>query len=328
MSTTPTNPNEKTAEVPQETRNILNKGLWGKVVNFGITLMGYYGEESTRIRQSQSLYRSIEFQSTKPLFINALGLETSFQSTQQLIMLHTWMIHKQLLKKGKGGRLLQEEIFDTLWDDTMRRIRSTGVHELTVNKHLRDVQKWSFGACVSYDHGVSITDDKDFELGSALWRNLFASKPTADEGKVYAVAKYVRKTLDMLDTVSKEDLYSGAIPWCVPPTHKLSAAEVEELSVDHRQKGKWRKAMAVDGRWFWWNLETRESAWEIPSASNNEKEGEMKSGEASSSATASSSSPPPAPSSSASNNKVDVKKTEAQPPIAPSPSSSSPSSSL
>jgi hypothetical protein len=49
-----------------------------------------------------------------------------------LLVLHVWMIHKRLLKEGKPGLLVQEALFDELWDNTSNRIRGQGVNELSV----------------------------------------------------------------------------------------------------------------------------------------------------------------------------------------------------
>ena len=64
------------------------------------------------------------------------------------------MIHNRLRHSGEAGKLLQEALFDRCWEDTVKRIRALGVQELTVNKHLRETQTFSFGAAVAYDHGL------------------------------------------------------------------------------------------------------------------------------------------------------------------------------
>ena len=38
-----------------------------------------------------------------------------------LLVLHVWMVHKRLLTEGKRGLLVQESLFDTLWDNTSDR---------------------------------------------------------------------------------------------------------------------------------------------------------------------------------------------------------------
>lgn len=49
-----------------------------------------------------------------------------------LLVLHVWMVHKRLLPEGKPGLLIQEALFDELWEDTCNRIRGQGVVELSV----------------------------------------------------------------------------------------------------------------------------------------------------------------------------------------------------
>jgi len=46
-------------------------------------------------------------------------------------------------------------------------IRTLGVPELTVNKHLKETQTFSFGAALAYDHGLQ--ENKD-ALAGALYR--------------------------------------------------------------------------------------------------------------------------------------------------------------
>ena len=55
-----------------------------------------------------------------------------FRSTHMLLVTHVWMCHHRLLKEGKRGLLVQESLFDQLWDDTCNRIYKRGVPEISV----------------------------------------------------------------------------------------------------------------------------------------------------------------------------------------------------
>ena len=48
-------------------------------------------------------------------------------------MVHVWMMHKRLITEGKDGLLVQEALFDELWEDTANRIRGQGINELSVS---------------------------------------------------------------------------------------------------------------------------------------------------------------------------------------------------
>lgn len=67
------------------------------------------------------------------LFLGGL-VGTDFRSKQVLLMIHIWILHKRLISDGKDGLLLQEALFDALWEDTSNRIRGQGVNELSVRK--------------------------------------------------------------------------------------------------------------------------------------------------------------------------------------------------
>jgi cytochrome b pre-mRNA-processing protein 3 len=76
--------------------------------------------------------------------------------------MHLWFLHKRLISDkadNHAALLVQEELFDIFWDDTQKRIREQGVAELTVNKHLNDVQQYTFQHLTHYDHTFS-----EFEL--------------------------------------------------------------------------------------------------------------------------------------------------------------------
>lgn len=44
-----------------------------------------------------------------------------------------WMLHRRLIMLGGEGTLLDEALYDELWEETSRRIRALGVGEMSVN---------------------------------------------------------------------------------------------------------------------------------------------------------------------------------------------------
>jgi hypothetical protein len=44
------------------------------------------------------------------------------------------MIHRRLILEGKEGKRAQEGLFDLLWEDTSKRLRTLAVPELSVRK--------------------------------------------------------------------------------------------------------------------------------------------------------------------------------------------------
>lgn len=56
-----------------------------------------------------------------------------FRSKQIMLMVHIWMMHKKLISEGDDGHVVQECLFDELWEDTSNRIRGAGINELSVS---------------------------------------------------------------------------------------------------------------------------------------------------------------------------------------------------
>eukprot|EP00512_Aurantiochytrium_limacinum_P005210 CAMPEP_0171498392 /NCGR_PEP_ID=MMETSP0958-20121227/7824_1 /TAXON_ID=87120 /ORGANISM="Aurantiochytrium limacinum, Strain ATCCMYA-1381" /LENGTH=300 /DNA_ID=CAMNT_0012032785 /DNA_START=326 /DNA_END=1228 /DNA_ORIENTATION=+ len=223
-----------------------------------LRLLGFYTKESRDLRHGQALYRSCEEQAQIANKDLSFGLNIdwydvqNFHLRQQLTMLHVWMVHRRLLVEDEGGRDLQEALFDACWEQTTRYVRATGVHELTVNKHLSEVQKKCFAAAISYDHGLNITNDENLELGSALWRNVYQSDESVPDECVFRLADYVRNQVSSLERLDRDAVFEGKLSWLELDAHPT---ELESL---------WRPALAADGRTYWWNVETRETSWTRP----------------------------------------------------------------
>jgi len=224
-----------------------------------IRFFGFYSTESVAIQRANKLFHNLEVQSQRNGFKRLLGLniedEVSFQTTQHLLMLHTWFVHKRLLKEGDSGKMVQENLFDNVWEDTKRRIRAAGINELSVNKHLMETQKWSFGSCVTYDHGFEIENDKNEELATALWRAVFQSDDSVPDKKVLQLANYVRKQMKVLYDVPTDRFLEGDIDWLDPPMTTR-----DDMLIDSNVK-IWRPTYSATGKLYYWNIYTRESRW-------------------------------------------------------------------
>lgn len=82
---------------------------------------GFYGEESTAIRHSHSLFNSCYDIGTQKHILKHLALEQDFFHNHAMINLHVWMVHNRLRTVGSQGKVMQEQIFDRFWEDTTKR---------------------------------------------------------------------------------------------------------------------------------------------------------------------------------------------------------------
>jgi hypothetical protein len=188
-------------------------------------------------------------------------------------MLHVWTIHRRLIREGGDGKKNQEALFDRCWEESILSIRALGVPELTVNKHLKELQKITFGALVNYDHGMANGTD---ELAGALYRNLYAIDEDVPEEKVLSMAAYVQRQTAAVDSLSDEDFNRGKIVWnnkgittsVEAEDNSVSApSELSEATLSSgvgSMHGDWQEALDQRGQVYYWNIVTRESSWELP----------------------------------------------------------------
>ena len=142
----------------------------------------------------------------------------NFHGRHGLLMLHVWMINKRLLllPDNRARQEIQETLFDTLWNDTMARIRAAGVTEISVNARLKDVQEWSLPTCMELDYAFSIPTINN-------------SNESTSKSKSYMQMKSNISPTD--DQVIKEH----------PDISKLTKKQVQDLVIDHIGGTLWRQ---------------------------------------------------------------------------------------
>mmetsp|Transcript_14812 Transcript_14812/g.59317 ORF Transcript_14812/g.59317 Transcript_14812/m.59317 type:complete len:244 (-) Transcript_14812:107-838(-) len=190
-------------------------------------LIGYYSDDSTRSRNAESILQSCSLQAHHPAWVRrGLLPAEDFRPRHTLIMTHVWMVHRRLHAFAPGkplrdAKLLQEVLFDELWEDTTRRIRAIdGVAEISVDKHLRDVQRYSFAAAVEYDRALleENADERLDKLAAAVWRHVYLA---SDEDQMTVshcehVARYLQSQLAMLAELPEGDVVEAKFKWATP----------------------------------------------------------------------------------------------------------------
>ena len=213
---------------------------------------GFYGDESTAIRHSHALFNSCFSHATQPPFRTHLRLEDDFFHNHALINLHVWMAHHRL-RSAPGGKHLQEQMYDRFWEDTTKRIRALGVPELTVNKHLRETQTFSFGAATVYDYGLA---EDEQELAGALYRSVFCNNQEIPEDLVMETTAYVKQQVSHLAQISDDNVLEGKLTW-LPALGCVG----EGAAASSDGANEWREATDENGRVYLYHLRTKETKW-------------------------------------------------------------------
>lgn len=141
---------------------------------------------NTQFRLNHHCYESC-------LWITDGKIGDEFISKHTLLITHAWIIHKRLLIEGAEGLRTQEAMFDELWEDTCARLRAIGINELSINKHLGEVQTHSFNFCMELDEALKKETESETldDMGGALWRNAYSSREDLEEDHIMEFAKWV-----------------------------------------------------------------------------------------------------------------------------------------
>ncbi|EQC28468.1 hypothetical protein SDRG_13796 [Saprolegnia diclina VS20] len=238
-----------------------------------LELLGYFNEEATMTSKSALLFNSCVNQAAHPSFYRALDLPADFRSQQALLILHVWIAHRRLIasktpntpkEKIDPGKLLQEALFDRLWEDTTVRIRNQNVSELTVNKHLHEVQQRSFNQCVAYDQYFAANGAKR-SLSEAISKHVLNVEPSAKPSQTALLTAYVQRELKTMQKLPLEVLETGDLPWGPPLANPSNMSyDDDEFDLIGQRYGNWRSALDVRGTRYFWNMTTRFSSWDKP----------------------------------------------------------------
>ena len=187
--------------------------------NWLLRMLGYYGEESTRIRNAEAIFQSCSNQSNRKAWYGRGQVSKDFRPKHAMIMTHIWLVYRRLdsdaMGNEKANKLLQEAVFDLVWEDTQFRIRNVVSNELLLNKNLKEVQKYTFPMLYSFDQALAATEEEKRldHLGAALWRNVWGADRKMTVEHCMEMAKYIQTSRAVLEATDIAAVTEGRIPW-------------------------------------------------------------------------------------------------------------------
>ena len=189
--------------------------------------------------------------------------------------MHLWFLHKRLISDEVDRNMalmIQEELFNILWDDTTCRIRHTGTRELLVNKYLAKVQQYTFLHLLQYDHAFTDFLDKPEErmneLRKIVWTHILLRDEEAehrhdqlDRIAWYIEANYQNIVMEWPDQYYRE----GRVAWVDLPDFsnmKDSNGEImpeNPIHSDDVLPKPWLRNITRLGKYYYWNPVTMRS---------------------------------------------------------------------
>ncbi|KAK3634044.1 Serine carboxypeptidase 3 [Elasticomyces elasticus] len=150
----------------------------------------------------------------EPKSAGGLGLDVTFNTWAQVVMLHIGIWHQNLLDHF----FYAAEDRMAMWHGMSAR----GVR----NKYLKDLWLQWRGLMLSYDEGLI---KGDAALAAAVWRNLFKARVDADVNieDIAVVAAYLRKELQKLGEMTDEEISVGKVVFGSPKSVKQLLAKNE-----------------------------------------------------------------------------------------------------
>lgn len=236
--------------------------------------------QQNRIHLAEALFQAATRQASDPRWFGPGRIGREFRPRHALLTMHIWFLHKRLIADTTDRNLalmIQEELFNILWDDSLCRIRQRGINELSVNKHLTQVQQYTFLHLTHYDHAytefLTKPDMRLKELRKIVWQHILVRDSEAehrhdhlDRMAWYVEANYQNITMEWPDPYYRQ----ARVAWVdLPDFSGMKDAngklmEENPIHPDDVLPEPWLRNITTSGVEYYWNPKTLKSSWDRP----------------------------------------------------------------
>ena len=130
------------------------------------------------------------------------GVPDSLDGRYELIVLHSHLFIRRLIKAGQNGKILSQKIIDILFKDFDQSLRELGAGDLSVGKKVQKMIEGYYGRASAYEEAL-YSDKNDLIL--ALERNLYGTVDPSKEQIKYIV-NYINNLNKQLNYTSDKKL--------------------------------------------------------------------------------------------------------------------------
>jgi cytochrome b pre-mRNA-processing protein 3 len=143
----------------------------------------------------ETIYGMIVAQAREPLFYQALGVPDTVNGRFDMIVLHLWMVLRQLKRLGDGSNLAQA-LFDRFCSDMDHNLRELGTGDLAVPRRMRAFGEAFYGRSAAYDLGQAAGEGP---LAQALCKNIYDGQQRENALRLAAYVELVLAALAVAD---------------------------------------------------------------------------------------------------------------------------------
>src|SRR5579863_6683876 len=154
-------------------------------------------------RTIEAIYGMIVTQARDPFFYRGLGVPDTVNGRFDLLVLHLWMVLRQL-RSIEGSAPLPQALFDRFCEDMDANLREMGVGDLTVPKRMQAFGEAFYGRTAAYDAAL---DGGDEALAAAVCKNVLNGEGMENARRL---ATYVKTALARLDGLDEAALLAAA----------------------------------------------------------------------------------------------------------------------
>ncbi|MDB5652446.1 MAG: ubiquinol-cytochrome chaperone [Tardiphaga sp.] len=155
----------------------------------------------------ESIYGMIVAQAREPVFYRELGVRDSVDGRFDMLLLHMWMVMRELQRKG-APRALSQALVERFCSDMDDNLRELGTADLKVPKKMQEFGRALFGRAAAYDMALDAGDEP---LAQALSKNIYNG---SDIAHARQLVSYVGAAIAGLGRLAQTTLTSGA--WRFP----------------------------------------------------------------------------------------------------------------
>lgn len=146
----------------------------------------------------ETIYGMIVAQAREPLFYRDLGVPDTVNGRFDMMVLHIWMVLRQLKRLGDDAGFGQT-LFDRFCSDMDHNLRELGTGDLAVPKRMKQFGEAFYGRSAAYDLGLAAGEEP---LAQALCKNIFNGQNIEQARRLAAYVEQALAALAALDEAS------------------------------------------------------------------------------------------------------------------------------